>query len=90
MRKIGYAMINGRRHRIVWRPLHRENALGTACTDLCEIEIDPGMNNELTTEILVHEYLHRAFPDVEERKIELCGSEIATILSRSGLIAEDE
>ena len=48
------------------------------------------MDEMLTVEVMLHEYLHKALPHIEEEKIDQMGSEMATMLHRAGLIAEED
>jgi hypothetical protein len=90
MKRIRSAIINGKRHRIVWRDLSKEEALGLAYPDQCLIEIDKNLDEYMAVDALIHECLHKLFPDVCEDKIDQAGREIATILTLCDLIKEDE
>jgi hypothetical protein len=90
MKRIRSATINGKRHRIVWRNLSNEKAIGLAYPDQCLIEIDTSLDEYMTVDTLIHEALHKLFPDCCEEKIDQAGSEIATLLTRADLIKEDE
>ena len=90
MKRVRSATIDGKRHRIAWRPLGEEGALGLAHPDQCLIEIDPSLDNALTAEVLVHEALHRMLPHTTEEQVDRMASEITTILQRAELIAEDD
>jgi hypothetical protein len=90
MKRIRSAIINGKRHRVVWRDLSEEKALGLAYPDQCLIEIDSKLDEYMTADTIIHECLHKLFPDVCEEKIDQAGREIATILTRADLIKEDE
>ena len=90
MKRIRSATINGKRHRVIWRDLSGDDAIGLAYPDEALIEIDTKLDEQLTVEILIHEYLHKALPDHEETKIDQMGAEIATMLTRADLIARDD
>lgn len=89
MKRIKSVVIGGKRHRVVWRDLSREDAIGLAYPDEPLIEVDTKLDEPLTCEVLIHEYLHKALPDHEERKIDEMGAEICTMLQRAGLISEE-
>lgn len=90
MKRIRSATINGKRHRIIWRDLSKENAIGLAYPDQCLIEIDPKWEDVMIVSTLVHEYMHKACPDMTEEKVDQIGDEVAAMLDRAMLIAKEE
>lgn len=86
MKKIRSAIINDKRHRIVWRKLGREKADGLAWPDICQIEIEERLTPIDAFDTLIHEYLHRALPDIEEDKVYKMANEITNMLDRADLI----
>ena len=91
MKRIRSATIDGKRHRIVWRPLGKEKAHGLAWPDECRIDIDSTLTDPaLIAEVLIHESLHRIFGHLNEERIDQIASEITNILQRAALIADDE
>lgn len=86
MKRIRSTTINGKRHRIIWRKLGREGADGLAWTDICLIEIDERLTPLDAFDTLVHEYLHRALPDIEEDKIYTMANEITAMIKRADLV----
>jgi len=92
MKRIRSATIDGKRHRIVWRPLVKtDNAWGMAWPDQCLIEIDSSLEDPaLIAEVLIHEIMHRQLPHQTEDRIDQLAGEICNALQRAELIAEDE
>lgn len=90
MRRIRSITVGGRRCRVVWRPLGRENAIGLAYPDQMLIEIDPRWDDLTTASVLVHEYLHKALPDLTEEKVDQMGEEIATMLHKAALLIDED
>ena len=91
MKRIRSCTINGQRCRIVWRNLAREEAIGLAYPDAMLIELDPNWDEVTTLDTMVHEYIHKACPDLCEEKVDQMGEEIAKMLDRADLIkTEDE
>ena len=91
MKRIRSATIDGKRHRIVWRPLVKtDNAWGMAWPDQCLIEIDSSLEDPaLTAEVLIHEVMHRQFPHLTEDRIDQLASEICSVLQRAELISDE-
>ena len=90
MKRIRSVKLRGKRVRIVWRSLTRENVLGYAHEDQSLIEIDANMDEKLTTDTLMHEALHICIPQFSEEEINEIAADIATMLDRADLIKVDE
>jgi hypothetical protein len=92
MRKARSVTIGGKRHRVVWRSLYSEGAMGFAHPDQCLIEIDPDYDELTIADTLIHEFLHRhpATRHLEEDAVNEMGTEIATMLHKMQLIATEE
>jgi hypothetical protein len=92
MRKVRSVTIGGKRHRVVWRSLYSEGAMGFAHPDQCLIEIDPDYDELAICDTLVHEFLHRhpATRHLEEDAVNEMGTEIATMLHKMQLIATED
>lgn len=86
MKKIRSATINGKRHRIVWRKLGREKADGLAWPDICQIEVDERLGPYDAFDTMLHEYLHRSLPDIEEDKILTMANEVTDMMRKADLI----
>jgi hypothetical protein len=92
MKRIKSVTIGGKRHRIHWKSLAAENAVGFAYTEQALIEIDPGWDELCTADALVHELIHKhpATCHLEETAVEELATDIITMLHKAHLIAEDE
>ena len=55
--------------KVTERKLGREGALGQIWIDENHIEIDPRLKGETKFKIMLHEFLHKAFPEMEEKDI---------------------
>jgi hypothetical protein len=77
MRKIRY---RHKRNRGVW---------GLAFPQEWRIEIDPGMEDKLALEIIVHEVSHVVCPDLSEEAVDRIGKHAADVLWRMGFRRED-
>ena len=91
MRKARSVTIGGKRHRVIWRSLYGEGAMGFA-HDHCLIEIDPDYDELSICDTLVHEFLHRhpATRHLEEDAVNEMGTEIAIMLHKMQLIVTEE
>ncbi|MGE0006868.1 MAG: hypothetical protein AB7S92_14895 [Parvibaculaceae bacterium] len=74
-----------RKIRIVARKLKRQRALGRVFLDAGVIEIDERQKPREWLSTLVHEALHVAFPDMEERPVAAAEKRIAEILWQAGV-----
>lgn len=90
MKRIRSAMIRGKRVRIVWRNLSKENVLGYAHQQPHMIEVDTNMDEKLTADTLTHEALHIALPDLDEEAVNQIAIDITTMLDRADLLKGDE
>jgi hypothetical protein len=71
-----------RKVKVVWRPLGKEQAWGQAETDPAKplIEIDPRLSPRRELEVLCHEALHIAFPDMAEKEVDRAGKLVSGVL----------
>lgn len=90
MKRIRSVTVGGKRCRVIWRSLAKEDAIGLAYPDQLLIEIDPKWDDITIVDTLIHEYLHQACPDMCEEKVEQMGVEIALMLDRADLIKKDD
>lgn len=67
------------------RKLGRERAAGQAFPEDGLIEIDPRLKPRQWLSTLVHEAVHMAFPDAEERSVARAERVITRILWRAGI-----
>ena len=91
MRKARSVTIGGKRHRVVWRSLFSEGAMGFA-HDHCLIEIDPDYDELTIADTLIHEFIHRhpATCHLDEDAVNEMGTEIAIMLHKMQLIVTEE
>lgn len=68
--------------KVVWRRLGKEWAWGMATHDPRNplIEIDPRLSPKRTLEVLTHESLHIALPDMSESEIDRVGKAVSDVL----------
>ena len=92
MRQIKSFQVGGKRCRVVWRSLSKENAVGLAYPDQMLVEIDPNWDELETADVLIHEFLHKhpATARIEEDAIREIGTEIMVMLHKAGLICTGE
>ncbi len=71
-----------RKVKVVYRPLGREEAWGQAWPTLPTplIEIDPRLSPQRELEVLCHEALHVAFPELGEKAIDRAGKIVSRVL----------
>lgn len=74
-----------RSHPVKERKLGRERALGIIDDDTGEIAIDPRQPPREWLATLIHEAIHAAFPDLEEKRVLAAEKKIAAILWRAGV-----
>jgi hypothetical protein len=91
VRRCRSVTIGGKRHRVVWRSLARESAMGLAHPDVCVIEIDPSYDEIVTADILIHEFMHKhpATAHLSEDAVNEMATEMSVMLHKMQLIAED-
>ena len=70
----------------MWRKLGREKADGLAWPDICQIEVEERLSAIDAFDTMLHEYLHRALPDIEEEKILTMANEVTAMMRRADLI----
>ena len=90
MKRIRSVKLRGKRIRVVWRNLAKEDVLGLAHQDQALIEMDTNMDEKLTTDTLIHEALHVCLPDFDEDAINEIAADIATMLDRADLIKTED
>ena len=92
MRKARSVTIGGKRHRVIWRSLFSEGAMGFAHPDQCLIEIDPNYDELSICDTLVHEFLHRhpATRHLDEDAVNEIGTEVAVMLHKMQLIVTED
>jgi len=68
--------------KVIWRPLGKEQAWGQATTDPANpvIEIDPRLSPRRELEVLAHEALHIAFPEMSEKEVDRAGKVVSAVL----------
>lgn len=68
--------------KVIWRPLGKERAWGQAYKDTARpvIEIDPRLSARRELEVLCHESIHVAFPDMPEKDVDRAGKVISDVL----------
>lgn len=68
--------------KVIWRPLGKEQAWGQATTDPDRpvIEIDPRLSPRRELEVMVHEALHIAFPEMAEKDVDRAGKVVGAVL----------
>jgi hypothetical protein len=71
-----------RKVKVVWRPLGKEQAWGQATTDPNHplIEVDPRLSPRRELEVLTHEALHVAFPEMSEKAVDRAGKIVSGVL----------
>lgn len=70
---------------VIERKLGREQADAQIDLDTGLIEIDPRLSAKKWLSRLVHEALHEAFPDMDEKPIRAAETKIAAILWQNGV-----
>jgi len=66
--------------KVVWRKLGREQAWGQATIDDNLIEIDIRLGAKRQTEVLLHEGLHLAFPQMTEADVDRAGKLLSRLM----------
>ena len=68
--------------KVIWRPLGKERAWGTAETDPARpvIEIDPRLSPRRELETLTHEAIHICWPEMGEKEVDRAGKVISAVL----------
>jgi hypothetical protein len=73
-----------RKVKVVWRPLGKEQAWGTATVpgdpQHPTVEIDPRLSPRRELETLTHESLHLAFPEMSEKEVDRAGKVVSKVL----------
>ncbi|CAB4192442.1 hypothetical protein UFOVP1233_37 [uncultured Caudovirales phage] len=73
-----------RKVKVVWRPLGKEQAWGQATVpgdpQHPMIEVDPRLSAKRELEVVCHEALHIALPDLVEKEVDRVGKAIARVL----------
>jgi hypothetical protein len=88
MRRIRSVTINGKRWRVIWKPMRSD--WGSYDDQINIIEMDTGIKDSITyATILMHEMLHAMLPNVEEKCITQMADDLAVALHRATLIAKD-
>jgi len=70
--------------RIRYAHKRNRNAWGMAYPNEYRIEIDPGLEDRMETEIAIHEGLHVLFPYLPEDAVDNAGKTLADLLWRLG------
>ena len=71
-----------RKVKVVWRPLGKERAWGQATMHPRRplIEVDPRLSPPRELEVLCHEALHIAFPQMTEKEVDRAGKVVSRVL----------
>ena len=71
-----------RKVKVVYRPLGKEQAWGQAWPTLPTplIEVDPRLSPKRELEVLCHEALHVAFPEMSETAVDRAGKIVSRVL----------
>ena len=66
--------------KVIWKKLGREQAWGMADSDTNTIWVDTRLGAKRQTEVLLHEGLHIAFPEMTEADVDRAGKLLSRLM----------